>query len=163
MAMTALGQEDEIEEITSRLPCRADHCMKWPHSANVQIFWSLFSFILKQPFNICSIPTKPCTYVTWFTVWISSSTDEYLREWQDGTLGDVCWKLRVVMMSLWQPVVPPVMTKLASWPLSFQSHWILCAICHDDLVIRYIEWARESMGVALINFNGIVSPEFFFN
>ena len=43
-----MGQEDEIEEITLRpeiwrhdvIYHEADHCMKWPHSANVHVFWS---------------------------------------------------------------------------------------------------------------------------
>ena len=46
--MIGLGQEDEIEEITLRTEIwwhdavyhEADHCMKWPHLANVRIFWS---------------------------------------------------------------------------------------------------------------------------
>ena len=45
--MIGLGQEDEIEEITLRLEIwwhdavyhEADHCMKWPLSSNVRIFW----------------------------------------------------------------------------------------------------------------------------
>ena len=47
-SMIGLGQEDEIEEITlwpeiwwhDAVYHVADHCMKWPHSANVCIFWS---------------------------------------------------------------------------------------------------------------------------
>ena len=46
--MIGLGKEDEIEEITLRpeiswhdaVNHEADHCMKWPHWANVHIFWS---------------------------------------------------------------------------------------------------------------------------
>ena len=48
--MIGLGQEDEIEieEIILRPEIwrhdvvyhEADHCMKWPHSANFGIFWS---------------------------------------------------------------------------------------------------------------------------
>ena len=46
--MIGLGQEDEIEEITLRPEIwwhdvvyhEADHCIKWPHSANIRIFWS---------------------------------------------------------------------------------------------------------------------------
>ena len=44
--MIGLGSEDEIEEITLQPEIwwhdvayhEADHCMKWPHSANVCIF-----------------------------------------------------------------------------------------------------------------------------
>ena len=47
-SMIGLGQEDEIEEITLQPEIwwhdavyhEADHCMKWPHLANVCIFWS---------------------------------------------------------------------------------------------------------------------------
>ena len=47
-SIIGLGQEDTIEEITSRPEIwwhdvvyhEGDHCMKWPHSANVHIFWS---------------------------------------------------------------------------------------------------------------------------
>ena len=47
-SMIGLGQEDEIEEITLRpeiwwhdvVHHEADHCMKWPYSASVCIFWS---------------------------------------------------------------------------------------------------------------------------
>ena len=46
--MIGLGQEDEIEESTLRpeiwwddvIYHEVDHCMKWPHSANIHIFWS---------------------------------------------------------------------------------------------------------------------------
>ena len=46
--MKGLGQKDEIEEITLRPEIwwhdavyhEADHCMKWPHSADVHIFFS---------------------------------------------------------------------------------------------------------------------------
>ena len=47
-SMIGLGQEDESEEITLQpeicwhdvIYHKADHCMNWPHSANVGIFWS---------------------------------------------------------------------------------------------------------------------------
>ena len=46
--MLPLGQEDKIEEIILRPAIwwydvvyqEVNHCMKWPHSANVRIFWS---------------------------------------------------------------------------------------------------------------------------
>ena len=46
--MIGLGQRNEIEEITLQPEIwwhdvvyhEADHCMKWPHSANIRIFWS---------------------------------------------------------------------------------------------------------------------------
>ena len=48
ISMTGLDQKDEIEKITIRPEIwwhnlvyhEAEHCMKWPHSANVCIFWS---------------------------------------------------------------------------------------------------------------------------
>ena len=47
-----MGQEDEYEEITLQPEIwlydavyqDVDHCMKWPHSANVCIFWSRLLF-----------------------------------------------------------------------------------------------------------------------
>ena len=50
-SMIGLGQEVEIEEITLRPEIwwhdtvyhEADHCIKWPHFANVHIFWFLLA------------------------------------------------------------------------------------------------------------------------
>ena len=126
--MVTLGHEEEIEEIWIFLDAvhhEADHCMKWPHSANVRICWSRPAEGVVVPRTLCSLMNDTSTKEEIFTDVIPShhfygaGIVEIIYRGRQNHVYPTCWPLSISTFCLILP-----------------SHWHWCFFGFKNLLSR---------------------------